>query len=222
MIIACHKRARIFDLRLKPITAPNLKDANTSMLRSQFLKNISRRGALYSVARPFTAAHTRHRLASIRAITSSSTADRNQPPSQHSEEVTKSSAANQPLASSKQDPVDPPEPRLLIAFTCTVENCNHRSAHSFTKRAYAHGIVIVQCPSCKNRYGDHSFFLHPRVFTNTVDEDRHLIADNLGWFKDTMENGKLKNIEDILHARGECVRRAKLHSIDGDIEFFDH
>lgn len=127
------------------------------MLRSQFLKNISRRCALYPVARPFIAAHTRHRLASIRAIASSSTAGRNQPPSQYGEEVTKPSVANQPLASSEQDPVEPPEPRLLIAFTCTVENCNHRSAHSFTKRAYAHGIVIIQCPSCKNRYGVHFF-----------------------------------------------------------------
>ncbi|KAG6328284.1 hypothetical protein ID866_10805, partial [Astraeus odoratus] len=92
-------------------------------------------------------------------------------------------------------------PRLLIAFTCTAQDCNHRSAHSFTKRAYTRGIVLIQCPSCKNR---------------------HLIADNLGWFKDTMEEGKLKNVEDILLARGESVRRVKLDSLDGDIEFVDN
>ncbi|KAI6001247.1 DNL zinc finger-domain-containing protein [Pisolithus albus] len=102
---------------------------------------------------------------------------------------------------SKQSDVDPPEPRLAIAFTCAVEKCNHRSAHTFTKRAYASGVVIIQCPNCKNR---------------------HLIADNLGWFKDTMEDGKLKNIEDILRTRGESVRKAKLDSVDGDIEFVDH
>ncbi|KAI6010907.1 DNL zinc finger-domain-containing protein, partial [Pisolithus orientalis] len=59
-------------------------------------------------------------------------------------------------------------------FTCTVERCNHRSAHSFTKRAYASGVMIIQCPNCKNR---------------------HLIVGDLGWFKDTMEDGKLKNID---------------------------
>ncbi|KAG6329611.1 hypothetical protein ID866_9479, partial [Astraeus odoratus] len=38
--------------------------------------------------------------------------------------------------SSEEVDVNPPEPRLLIAFTCTAQDCNHRSAHSFTKRAY--------------------------------------------------------------------------------------
>ncbi|KAI5996598.1 DNL zinc finger-domain-containing protein, partial [Pisolithus orientalis] len=65
------------------------------------------------------------------------------------------------------------EPQLLTTFTCMVERCNHHSAHLFTKRAYASGIMIIQCPNCKNR---------------------HLIVDDLGWFKDTMEDGRLKNI----------------------------
>lgn len=43
------------------------------------------------------------------------------------------------------------EPRLSLTFTCGVETCGHRSTHQFTKRAYERGLVIIQCPSCKNR-----------------------------------------------------------------------
>ncbi|KAL4066175.1 DNL zinc finger-domain-containing protein [Scleroderma yunnanense] len=168
-----------------------------SRLCSWSLHSVATRNA---VVRSSITVHTRHRLTTIRTVSSSRAPDPSHP-SQCSEEATNPSIPNKPLASSNQAHVERPEPRLLIAFTCTVENCNHRSAHSFTKRAYAHGIVIIQCPSCKNR---------------------HLIADNLGWFKDSMEDGKLKNIEDILSARGENVSKAKLDSIDGDIEFIDH
>ena len=45
----------------------------------------------------------------------------------------------------------PDEPRLSLTFTCTVPQCNTRSSHEFTKRSYERGIVIVQCPGCKNR-----------------------------------------------------------------------
>ncbi|KAG0703976.1 DNL zinc finger-domain-containing protein [Suillus ampliporus] len=91
------------------------------------------------------------------------------------------------------------EARLGIVFTCTAEACSHRSSHTFTKRAYERGIVIVQCPGCKNR---------------------HLIADNLGWFKDSTEDGKLRNIEDLLRARGETVQRGVLDT-NGVVEFSD-
>jgi hypothetical protein len=66
------------------------------------------------------------------------------------------------------------EPRLSLTFTCTapiatpdvqssssdadasseslpVQKCGHRSTHTFTKRAYEKGIVIIACPSCNNR-----------------------------------------------------------------------
>lgn len=43
-------------------------------------------------------------------------------------------------------------PKLSITFTCTVEGCGERSTHEFTKHAYEKGIVLVQCPGCKNRY----------------------------------------------------------------------
>lgn len=60
--------------------------------------------------------------------------------------------------------LEPSEPRLAIAFTCTADGCNHRSAHTFTKRAYERGIVIIQCPSCKNRCGRiHSSHSHTLI-----------------------------------------------------------
>ncbi|KAH9000177.1 DNL zinc finger-domain-containing protein, partial [Lactarius akahatsu] len=88
------------------------------------------------------------------------------------------------------------EPRLSLTFTCTAANCNTRSTHQFTKRSYEKGIVLIECPGCKKR---------------------HLIADNLGWFKDSTEDGKLRNVEDLLRARGESIRRGRLNP-DGSIE----
>jgi protein import protein ZIM17 len=46
---------------------------------------------------------------------------------------------------------------------------------------------------------------------------RHLIADNLGWFKESTGDGKLRNVEDLLRSRGESIRRGKLNP-DGSIE----
>ncbi|KAG6880217.1 hypothetical protein C0992_002983 [Termitomyces sp. T32_za158] len=91
------------------------------------------------------------------------------------------------------------EPRLSMTFTCTVSGCGERSTHEFTKRAYERGIVLVQCPKCKNR---------------------HLIADHLGWFKESTEEGKLRTVEDILRARGEKVRRGRIDA-GGVVEYAD-
>lgn len=52
------------------------------------------------------------------------------------------------------------EPKLSITFTCTVDGCGERSSHKFTKHAYEKGIVLVQCPGCKNRYASR-FFSNP-------------------------------------------------------------
>jgi protein import protein ZIM17 len=47
---------------------------------------------------------------------------------------------------------------------------------------------------------------------------RHLIADHLGWFKDSTEDGKLRTVEDLLKAKGEAVKRGKIDPNNGTIE----
>eukprot|EP00980_Cylindrotheca_fusiformis_P007948 scaffold1697_cov120-Cylindrotheca_fusiformis.AAC.30 len=70
--------------------------------------------------------------------------------------------------------------KLAIVYTCTV--CNTRAAKQFTEQAYRHGVVIVQCPGCNNR---------------------HLIADNLGFFEDETDGW---NIEKAMAKLGENVK----------------
>eukprot|EP01015_Nassula_variabilis_P019085 TRINITY_DN3184_c0_g1_i1.p1 TRINITY_DN3184_c0_g1~~TRINITY_DN3184_c0_g1_i1.p1 ORF type:complete len:192 (-),score=13.55 TRINITY_DN3184_c0_g1_i1:92-667(-) len=67
----------------------------------------------------------------------------------------------------------------VIMFTCGI--CDHKHVKSFTKKAYHSGIVLIRCEGCDNM---------------------HLIADNLGWFRD-----EPVNVEDLLKEKGEnCAR----------------
>jgi hypothetical protein len=69
--------------------------------------------------------------------------------------------------------------KLGVIFECTV--CHNKCAKTFSHHSYTKGIVIITCPHCKNR---------------------HLIADNLGWFKD-----KPINVETIAAEKGEKITR---------------
>ncbi|KAJ1927027.1 hypothetical protein IWQ60_003282 [Tieghemiomyces parasiticus] len=70
------------------------------------------------------------------------------------------------------------QPKLFLRFTCKV--CQTPSQKLISKQAYTEGVVLIQCDECKNR---------------------HLIADNLGWFRD--EN---VNVEDLVKEKGQVVR----------------
>jgi len=84
------------------------------------------------------------------------------------------------IQNNENQPENKTSDQMQIIFTCTV--CNTRNSRKFSKVSYKRGIVIIECDGCSNN---------------------HLIADNLGWFPDT----GCKNIEEILAAKGEKVKR---------------
>lgn len=75
--------------------------------------------------------------------------------------------------------------KMIIMYTCTV--CDTRSARKISKQAYYEGIVMVRCDCCKNR---------------------HLIADRMGVFEDSIE-GKGWDIQAFLQKQ-EGIQAKKI------------
>ena len=62
-----------------------------------------------------------------------------------------------------------------MAYTCA--KCETKQARTFSKELYEKGVVLVRCEGC---------------------DKLHLIADNLGWFRD-----EKVNIQTIMEEKGE-------------------
>lgn len=89
-------------------------------------------------------------------------------------------------------------PKLLIGFTCKC--CQTRTHRTMSRHAYQNGIVLIECPGCQTR---------------------HLIADNLGWFKDTPQAAR--RIDEMTETVGEIRRSLNLSDAEAAslIEFLD-
>lgn len=73
----------------------------------------------------------------------------------------------------------------LYAMFFTCNKCNTRGGKTFSKDSYNKGVVIIRCDGC---------------------DSLHLVADNLGWFRD-----KPVNIEDLMKEKQDNVKRVESH-----------
>ncbi|KAL0953656.1 hypothetical protein HGRIS_004858 [Hohenbuehelia grisea] len=190
----CTRRSHTFASIFAPFRFSDVSSGHASLVHTaRFLHTPPKHRALQALGTsswpcsPLSGTRWSHSSASINSESSPSA------------EPSSASDAGVPAAPAEEKPLDPLEPRLSLTFTCTADSCTERSTHTFTRRAYERGIVLVQCPGCKNR---------------------HLIADHIGWFKESTEDGKLRTVEDLLRARGEKVRRGRLDA-GGVVEYSD-
>ena len=104
---------------------------------------------------------------------------------------TESSATNNTgvTFTAKSDLKISPRHDLAMMFTCKV--CDTRSVKTISRESYDKGVVVARCGGCNNY---------------------HLIADHLGMF------GEKGNIEDILAARGEEVRKGNSDTLNLTLE----
>ena len=78
-----------------------------------------------------------------------------------------------------------PDRKLLLGVTCKV--CSTRSHRMVSHNSFHKGIILFQCPSCQTR---------------------HLISDNIGWFKDLTKEIGGKDVEEIGRLKGEHIAKA--------------
>jgi len=100
-----------------------------------------------------------------------------------------------PIVNESPRPDPTLEGKMMASFVCTV--CNGRVTKVFSKLSYEKGVVLIRCPSCENH---------------------HLIADNLGWFRDTAVN-----IEILMKEKGETVKyvtKENMQLLSEDIQQF--
>ncbi|XP_055338567.1 DNL-type zinc finger protein-like [Paramacrobiotus metropolitanus] len=79
-------------------------------------------------------------------------------------------------------PLTKVDTKIALGFTC--KPCGQRTHRLISRAGYEIGLVVIKCSNCNNY---------------------HLIADNLGVFKDLAPG--VKNIEDILAEKGESIRK---------------
>eukprot|EP00754_Rhynchopus_humris_P045568 Rhum_TRINITY_DN5048_c0_g1::Rhum_TRINITY_DN5048_c0_g1_i1::g.16412::m.16412/K17808/ZIM17, DNLZ, Tim15; mitochondrial protein import protein ZIM17 len=77
--------------------------------------------------------------------------------------------------------IGPASADMALLFECRV--CKTQAVKQFSKQSYTEGVVLIQCPGCKNK---------------------HVIADNLGWFYDMGEDN---NIEKQMKSEGNELDR---------------